>query len=134
MTPEKQVFGTEVERLRYRDGTKSHQNEGLSFHLSTDRGYFCRFLRYRDGTLIDIYHTLTKKKRPHHSSTPSALRASQRRACDHAGGDRLRAHRRDLVCRLAEDDVLDAGLITMLADAEAGIQAVNAVADEPGID
>jgi hypothetical protein len=48
--------------------------------------------------------------------------------------DRLRAHRRDLVCRLAASGALDAGLIAMLADAEAGIRAVDAVADEPGID
>ena len=38
------------------------------------------------------------------------------------------------VNRLAASEVLDAGLFAMLADAEAGVQAVDAVADEPGID
>lgn len=47
---------------------------------------------------------------------------------------RLLSHRRELVNRLAASEVLDAGLFAMLADAEAGVQAVDAVADEPGID
>jgi hypothetical protein len=81
MMNEKQVFGIEMKRLRFRDETMSHQNGVPTFHQRTDRGHFCRFLRYRDETLIDIYHKAAKKKHPPHEIIPSALRANQRRSC-----------------------------------------------------
>jgi hypothetical protein len=42
--------------------------------------------------------------------------------------DRLNDHRRELVRRLAAAGALDAGLLAMLADTEAGARAVDAVA------